>query len=93
MWLWQGGLPTQTAALAGVDFSADSETISEAAIYQYLSLLTSLKNSSKLLKGEDTRKSLKRAKNLVNRCWGQTQKVRRKVNKLIFYGKATYDEL
>lgn len=60
------GLPAQTAALARVDLSADSETISEAAVYRYLFLLTSLKNSSKLLKREDTRKSLKRDKNLVN---------------------------
>lgn len=65
MVVW-GRLPTQTVPLAGIDLSADSRTISEAAVLQYLSLLTSLKNSSKLLKGEDTRKSLKRAKNLVN---------------------------
>lgn len=76
--MWLGGqLPTRTAALAGIDLSTDSETISEGAVYQCLSLLTSLKDSSKLLTGEDTRKSLKRAKNLVNRSWGQTQKVRR----------------
>lgn len=74
MAVWRG-LPAQTAALAGVDLSADSETISEAAVYRYFFLLTSLKNSSKLLKREDTRKSLKRDKNLVNRSWGQTQEV------------------
>jgi len=93
VWLCGGGLPAQTAALAGVSLSADSYTIGEAAVYWYLSLLTSLKNSSRLLKGEDTRKSLKRDKILVNRSWGQSQKVKAKVNKLIFYGKATYDEL
>lgn len=72
-----------------MDLSVDSETLHEAAVYRYLPLLTSLKDSSKLLKEEeDRRKSLKRAKNLVNLS------VRlRKVNKFIFYGKATYDEL
>lgn len=57
MVVW-GGLATQTVPLAGIDLTADSRTVSEAAVLQYLSLLTSLKNSSKLLKGEDTRKSL-----------------------------------
>lgn len=70
------GLPTQMAALAGIDLSADSKSISEAAVYQCLSLLTSLKNSSKLFKGKETRKSLKRTKNLMDRSWGQNRKVR-----------------
>lgn len=72
-----------------MDLSTDSETLHEAAVYQYLPLLASLKDSSTLLKEEeDTRKSLKRAKNLVNLSFRL-----RKVNKFIFYGKATYDEL
>lgn len=87
MTVW--GTACSDSTLAGMDLSIDSETLHEAAVYQYLPLLTSLKDSSKLLKEEEnTRKSLKRAKNPVN------LRVRlRKVNKFVFYGKATYDKL